>query len=576
MSLREAKHSFLLLILILVVPLQAICDESKPFVLDDGYLFSNRDKRFYNAIFEITCDYIKQQNKKQAFEPDPKSLLEAIAQINSSIHKDYKVVRIRDELSPILLAIRNEFLEIRMRNGFGGGLLVHFVYSPPWLLKPEFMSVQISFDNKCKPGLAELFSFNEQKRPTRIITLARSVELGDGNKFEIPAKVQDILPAALPLNVIYANRKTPKMAARTIPVAFLDSGVDYNHPDLAFRIPRTCADDPVAKELSKSLELLVEKNDEIQKKLVAQKENPSDDRDYAAIQKRILEMRYRFSDLCETRVVGLRLSYQDHLPFDVQDEDLFSKNKEPRFHGTHVAGIVCKDTDFIQLVPLRFNRDQVPFLENWTDEDRENYKKKVTKLFDYVAEQKVRVVNISMDFDREYGAAMVKKFIRAHPQITFVFAAGNSGRELRLDREKIVREFQENFSEEDNVIFVAAVDKNNELAQFSNYGKQVVHLAALGVKVNSCWPGCRYKECSGTSMAAPQVTRTVAKMLYLNGNLSPRDISEILCRTATPVGPLAEKIKCGGVLNEDGAIEMVRKQFSAQLNPKTPQLETHK
>ena len=54
----------------------------------------------------------------------------------------------------------------------------------------------------------------------------------------------------------------------------------------------------------------------------------------------------------------------------------------------------------------------------------------------------------------------------------------------------------------DNVIAVAATDRNDRLAGFSNYGPNTVDIAAPGVSIYSALSGGEYGTYSGTSMAA--------------------------------------------------------------------------
>lgn len=91
-----------------------------------------------------------------------------------------------------------------------------------------------------------------------------------------------------------------------------------------------------------------------------------------------------------------------------------------------------------------------------------------------------------------------------------------------------------------NVISVAAMDKDDKLAYFSNFGESV-QLAAPGVDIYSSVLDGKYAVYSGTSMACPHVSGSVALMLEAGYDKSK--IKEVLMKTSDKIEglPVASK-----------------------------------
>ncbi len=87
----------------------------------------------------------------------------------------------------------------------------------------------------------------------------------------------------------------------------------------------------------------------------------------------------------------------------------------------------------------------------------------------------------------------------------------------------------------DEVVSVAAVDRNGTKASFSQYNAQV-EIAAPGVGTNSTWNNGSYKSISGTSMATPHVSGVAALVWSHFPQCSNQQIRDALNATAQDRG----------------------------------------
>jgi len=103
----------------------------------------------------------------------------------------------------------------------------------------------------------------------------------------------------------------------------------------------------------------------------------------------------------------------------------------------------------------------------------------------------------------------------------------------------------------DNVIAVAASDRNDNLAWFSNFGLNTVKIAAPGIPVFSCWNGSDtdYANYQGTSMAAPHVTGACALVWAKYPNLSMLQVIRRVLNGVDVLPGLTNDCTSGGRLN---------------------------
>src|SRR5215813_7278478 len=104
-----------------------------------------------------------------------------------------------------------------------------------------------------------------------------------------------------------------------------------------------------------------------------------------------------------------------------------------------------------------------------------------------------------------------------------------------------------------NVVAVAATNNNDQLASFSNFGSNTVHLGGPGVSVLSTTIGNTYSFFSGTSMATPHVSGAAALVLSVC-SLDTAGLKNNLLNNVDPISSLSGLTITGGRLNVNRAI----------------------
>lgn len=110
----------------------------------------------------------------------------------------------------------------------------------------------------------------------------------------------------------------------------------------------------------------------------------------------------------------------------------------------------------------------------------------------------------------------------------------------------------------DNVISVASLRFDGNLDPSSNYGPQSVDLAAPGAYIVNTIPGNGYAILSGTSMAAPMVTGVCAMVYSCRPELSLSEVRQAVLSTTRPLNCLQQKVASGGMLDASAALNWNR------------------
>jgi len=195
-------------------------------------------------------------------------------------------------------------------------------------------------------------------------------------------------------------------------------------------------------------------------------------------------------------------------------------------HGTHVAGTIGAVGGNGQGIVGVNQRVKLLGLKFLNSSGSGSLSDAITAI-EYMIQLKNRGVNIRVANNSwggsGYSAALGDAIDRArNAGIIFVAAAGNDGADNDVEPS-----YPANF-ELENVVSVAAIDEDGNLASFSNYGASMVDIAAPGVGIYSTFPGNRYARLSGTSMATPHVVGAVALLLASEPGLTLTQVIERL------------------------------------------------
>jgi hypothetical protein len=105
----------------------------------------------------------------------------------------------------------------------------------------------------------------------------------------------------------------------------------------------------------------------------------------------------------------------------------------------------------------------------------------------------------------------------------------------------------------DNIICVASITASDLRSSFSNYGAVSVDLGAPGSSINSTY-GAGYGSLSGTSMACPHVTGVVGLVYGQNPTWTYSQVRSRILSTVRPTAAMAGITVSGGIVNAASAI----------------------
>jgi serine protease len=200
-------------------------------------------------------------------------------------------------------------------------------------------------------------------------------------------------------------------------------------------------------------------------------------------------------------------------------------------HGSHVAGIIAQDAPAARIMTLKV-----------TDGLGGVDLPAAARAIRYAADHGAKVINLSWVYvgsEPDVHDAIVYAGTRG---ALVVVAAGNWSWNLDISGAA----WPADESTLPNVITVAATCDGSTLAPFSNYGRNLVDVAALGCNITSAWLDNSVRALSGTSMATPRVAAAAATLFVRSPKSSPAGIKNALIAACAHSAALADKVSCGG------------------------------
>ncbi|MEG4489669.1 S8 family serine peptidase, partial [Microcoleus sp. D2_18a_B4] len=276
-------------------------------------------------------------------------------------------------------------------------------------------------------------------------------------------------------------------------IGVIDTGVDYNHPDLVGNIwtnPGEIAGDGIDNDNNGYI----------------------DD------------------------VRGWDFAYNDNDPMDVDG------------HGTHVSGTIAgKGNNSVGVTGVAWNAKIMPL--KFLDDSGYGNTSDAILAINYATAKGVKLTNNSWS-GGDYSQALSDAINTAGQQGALFIAAASNDYGQNND---IIPAYPASYNPS-NIISVASTTSTDGLSYFSNFGPTSVDLGAPGSEIYSTTPGGNYGLLSGTSMAAPHVTGAAALLWSQNPTWTAQQVKNRLLETTDAISALSGKTVSGGRLNINNAL----------------------
>jgi thermitase len=232
-----------------------------------------------------------------------------------------------------------------------------------------------------------------------------------------------------------------------------------------------------------------------------------------------------------------------------------STDPEATSHGTHVAGIAAASMGVtVSTGDITGGAPDAGIMAlRALDATGSGWTSDIANAFAWAGDHGVRVVNASLSGTGPSLA--IASAITAHPNTLYVVAAGNAGK-----NEDALSTSQRDYPcalDLANVVCVAAVDSQGNLASFSNYGATLVDVGGPGVDIVSYTLGGQLQWWDGTSMATPYVAAAAELAVARTPTVTAPQLRDAIIATARPLAALSGKTVSGGMIDADALVARI-------------------
>lgn len=237
---------------------------------------------------------------------------------------------------------------------------------------------------------------------------------------------------------------------------------------------------------------------------------------------------------------------------DIHGADFANEDGDPmddNMHGTHCSGTIAGiGNNGIGVAGVAWRGVRLMGLKFLTSTGSGKTSDSI-KAIDYAMANGAKIASNSWGGGGSNSALRVAIERAEAAGLLFIAAAGNSA--SNNDEEP---QYPSNY-EVDNIIAVASTTVGGDLSSFSCYGEKTVDVAAPGSNIYSTVPGGSYQMLSGTSMATPHVAGLAALVWTYRPQLSMHQVKQIILSSVKRQDSLVGLVATGGLINAKNALE---------------------